>query len=535
MEFQANLQIDRFRLVRRLGQGGQGEVWQASDLLAPGRQVALKRVASLDRVDRERARREAHRLASLQHPGLVTCFQILEPPDRDDLILVMELVEGVALDALLTDPRLTQGHREALLLQTAHALAALHQAGIVHRDLKPANLIVRESFWRSPGEPGAVKLVDLGISTEIGNPAPLTGVAQVIGTSPTIAPEALLPDTFRAGAQGPAPAADVFAWGVLAWTLFFARHPTGLSPGSSLTEYALAYLHARANPAWASSPLPAPLGPLLQDCLSIDPDRRVQSASEIVHRLLAARTVTMTAPTAAALLAAQAGPPAPTAPAPTVPAPTAPPPATRSSHEFRWLLLAALLLLAGVFLASFVSGLTWILLDHDSSSPSERPSPPGLFKPGPCACGAESTQRCGSRRTTTAPHRCGAPLPPGTRWKLSPSFITVTGHQDLSTEDPRAIIKFCKGGTEICKSIYASEFAASNPHCGRHYDLLITTEDLTLHGIDIHVLHESGRPRWQALRNIHPPLGAEHLCRGVVFSPSQSAGIVSMGFNLHEE
>jgi len=533
MVFQANQQIDRFRLVRRLGQGGQGEVWQAADLLAPGRQVALKRVASLDRADRERARREARRLASIQHPGLVSCFQLLEPPDRDELILVMELVEGAALDALLMDPRLTRSHREALLLQTAHALAALHQAGIVHRDLKPANIIVRESFWHSPGEPGAIKVVDLGISTEIGNPAPLTGVAQVIGTCPIIAPEALLPDAFRAGSRGPTPAADVFAWGVLAWTLFFASHPTGLSPGSSLTEYALAYLNARSNPAWASSPLPAPLGPLLQDCLSIDPDRRVQSASEIVHRLLAARTATMTAPTAAALLAARAFPPAvgPSAPSP---APTAPPTTNRISHDLRWLLFSALLLLAGVFLAA-IAGLSWLWFNPASPPASSRPSPPGLSRPGPCACGAESTKRCGPRRATTAPHRCGAPLPAGTHWKLSPSFITVTDHQDLSLEDPRAIIKFCKGGTEECKSIYASELAASNPHCGRHYELRVTTEDLTLRGIDIHVLRETGAPRWRALRNIHPPLSAEHLCRSVVLSPSQGSGILSMGFNLNEE
>lgn len=287
MDFQPGQQVDHFILVRRLGQGGQGEVWMAADRLQPG-YVALKRVipAPGRKTDLERARREAYRLAHLRHPGLVRCHKLIERPPSEELILVMDLAEGNSLERLLGDPRLTAHHRIKLLVHTARALAALHEAGIIHRDLKPENIVVSDRFWIESDAPGVVKLVDLGISVEIGNPAPLTQHNRVIGTAPFMAPETLAPLAFYNDQNpGPTPAVDVFAWGIFAWRLLLGGHPTGLPDGASMSDFVAVYLEARGNAAWAITPPSAHLGPILRDCLRLDPATRIPDAAGILRRL----------------------------------------------------------------------------------------------------------------------------------------------------------------------------------------------------------------------------------------------------------
>jgi serine/threonine protein kinase len=331
MDFQPGQQVDHFVLVRRLGQGGQGEVWMAADRLQPG-YVALKRVIPTPgrKTDLERARREAYRLAHLQHPGLVRCHKLIERPPSEELILVMDLAEGSSLDRLLGDPRLSAHHRIKLLIHTARALAALHEAGIIHRDLKPENIVVSDRFWIESDAPGVVKLVDLGISVEIGNPAPLTQHNRVIGTAPFMAPETLAPMAFyNHQSPGPTPAVDVFAWGIFAWKLLLGGHPTGLPDGASMSDFVAVYLEGRGNAAWATTPPSAPLGPLLRDCLRLDPATRIPDAAGILRRLYQDGD----AQTAEALRSQTEDAPAPSPPPASrrsVPAPS-PPPASRRS------------------------------------------------------------------------------------------------------------------------------------------------------------------------------------------------------------
>lgn len=572
VEFQAGQQIDHFSLVRLLGEGGQGEVWQAVDLLQPGRQVALKRVAPAAgrQTDLERARREAYRLASVQHPGLVRCHKLLEPPDRHELILVMDLAEGASLDDLLEDPRLTVAHRHALLLQIARALAALHEAGIVHRDLKPSNVIVGPRFWTAPGEPGVVKLVDLGISVEIGNPVPLTQPDRVIGTCPYMAPEALSPSAFDPARRGPTPAVDVFAWGILAWKLLLGGHPTGLPYSGTLADFLMAYLEARHNPTWATSPLPPPVGPLLWDCLQTEVSKRVPDAAEIVRRLLPMRTVPMEdpfsrtedAPTPSAppsLVSTSASFPAVShtrnsgvpPPRPSLPSviPPAPPPQRK---PFRWPGLATLLLLAaGLLGAALLVG--WSSLDAlvgSASPPAPAPAPPRSAAPpstaippptspampgGPCACETRKTMLgCASGRATAQQYPCGANLPLSSSWKLRLSFVIGPDNRSLMAQDPDALVKYCVSGTSHCKTITIRVAGQQAQRCGYHYSLPVTIEDLTVRGIDVHVFSSTGAPLWSALGNKHATLRAGALCDGMVFTPKQSGGIQKMGFFLED-
>ncbi|MCS6901132.1 MAG: serine/threonine-protein kinase [Myxococcales bacterium] len=576
MEFWVGQQIDHFALVRRLGEGGQGEVWQAADLLQPGRQVALKRVipSAGKQTDLERARREAYRLASLQHPGLVRCHKLLEPPDRLELILVMDLAEGTSLEDLLDDPRLTMGHRQALLLQIARALGALHEARIVHRDLKPANVIVGPGFWENPNDPGGIKLVDLGISVEIGNPVPLTQPDRVIGTCPYMAPEALSPSAFDPARRGPTPAVDVFAWGVLAWELLLGGHPTGLPFSGTLAEFLTAYLNARGNPAWAVNPLPPPVGPLLRDCLQLEPTQRIPDAAEIVRRLLPARMVPMLDPFTRTEEAPTPSPPPSSAvqssssasfPGVNHPYPHAGlphhslssmAPSTSASQRpsSRWpQLIALLVLVAGLLgVTSLVGWSSLVLLTRSTrSTPPTSPDPPTPTPlphsvtpaplpttptPGlPCPCDTTKTLGgCASGRVTAQQYPCGTNLPSSSLWKLRLSFVIGPDNRSLIELDPDALVKYCVSGTSHCTTITIRVAGQRAQRCGHYYSLPVTIEDLTVRGIDVHVFDSNGVLQWSAFENKHAVLRTGALCDGMIFAPKQSSGIQKVGFFLDD-
>lgn len=285
MELRPGTAIDRYVLAQKLGEGGQGAVWRAEDRLQPGRELALKLVplASSDGSQVERVRREARHLARLQHPGLPACHALFEELHHGLLVVAMELVQGPTLTEAASS--LAEGQRGAVLRQVASVLAYLHGAGVVHRDVKPDNVILTPSFWSEPLRQGSVKLIDLGISVSSGNPSPLTVVGHIIGTSSFLAPEILDPPYFPSPQD--TPAADVFAFGVLAWWLLTGRHPTALSEGATMASYALAYRQADQVPRW---PEPAGLGAwegLLRRCLAVRARERFASATELLSALTA--------------------------------------------------------------------------------------------------------------------------------------------------------------------------------------------------------------------------------------------------------
>lgn len=148
---------DRFRLEGRLAEGGQGEVWAATDTLT-GEAAALKRVTRPDRTARARFRREVASLRGLSLPGVARLLDADEEPDA--LWLAMARVDGLPFPGLL--PR-----RWSALAPTVEsllgALAAVHRIGLVHRDLKPANVLVTAR--------GQAVIVDFGLSGVAGDPS----------------------------------------------------------------------------------------------------------------------------------------------------------------------------------------------------------------------------------------------------------------------------------------------------------------------------------------------------------------------------
>ncbi len=271
-------------LLELLGEGGQGAVWKAEDLLHPGTLVALKLVPlALSRPnDVERVRREARALARLEHPTLVACHALFEDLKLGVLGIAMDFVDGAALRKHEDDPRLSSEHRTLVLGHIAHVLAYVHQRGVSHRDLKLDNVLVTRAFWSEPRDPKNVKLVDFGIAKVDAPVQPLTQLDTIIGTLAYLAPEQLDPGHFG---EGSAPATDVFAFGILGWRLLFGGHPSGLAANASVVEFAAAYRRALSTgQGWPPATPPGPWGQLLCECLALRARERIVNGEELARR-----------------------------------------------------------------------------------------------------------------------------------------------------------------------------------------------------------------------------------------------------------
>jgi serine/threonine protein kinase len=195
--------IGNYRIVRKLGEGGMGVVYLAEDERL-GRHVALKflfpsvRGKLMDSKGHLLA--ESRSAAVLNHPGIVTFHDVFE--SRDELVAVMEYVEGRPLAELIAGDPLPLGFALRLAGQLADALAYAHGRGIIHCDLKPANIHVLPN--------GATKILDFGIARAVARPDDDTEPLDrpVFGTPGYLSPERLL------GREATAPS-DVDALGVV--------------------------------------------------------------------------------------------------------------------------------------------------------------------------------------------------------------------------------------------------------------------------------------------------------------------------------
>ena len=249
-----------YEIIAPIGVGGMGEVFKALDTRL-GRIVAIKR--SLAPFS-ERFEREAHAIASLNHPHICSLYDV--GPDY----LVMEYIEGKPLAGPVDLD-------EALVLarQILDAIDAAHRNGIVHRDLKPANILVTKS---------GVKLLDFGLAkasaevaanmATVGGPA--TGVGTILGTLQYMSPEQL--EAKDADARS-----DIFAFGAVLYELITGKRAfDGNTPASVIASI----LKEQPQPVTQLSPMtPTGIDRVVQTCLEKDPDRRWQSAREVKHAL----------------------------------------------------------------------------------------------------------------------------------------------------------------------------------------------------------------------------------------------------------
>ena len=174
--------IGRYQILSELGQGAMGIVYLAQDPTLK-RKVAIKCMKDKggQRTAMERFQREAETSSRLNHPNVITVYDVGEDPEYGPF-MAMEFVDGTSLATLITRNALTREAGFQVLTQVMYGLMAAHSAEIVHRDVKPENLLV--------GSDGRVKLMDFGIAKGEGNRLTTTGM--VVGTPSYTAPELLL-------------------------------------------------------------------------------------------------------------------------------------------------------------------------------------------------------------------------------------------------------------------------------------------------------------------------------------------------------
>jgi serine/threonine-protein kinase len=260
----------RYRLVRRIGVGGMGEVWQADDTVL-GRRVALK-VLVQELADDPRATRrfvrEARATAKLTHPNVTRVYDF----GRDGGVpyLVMELLEGDTLAERLAGGPLPPREAARIGAAVADALDAAHSRGIIHRDIKPSNVLLTPA--------GEVKVMDFGIAAAADETHSTTG-SGLYGTAAYISPE-------RAAGQAATPAADVYSLGAVLYELLTGRPPF---LGDSPVLVVRAHLHEPPRPVREHAPwVPARLADSCEAALAKDPAQRPSSAAALAIRLRAA-------------------------------------------------------------------------------------------------------------------------------------------------------------------------------------------------------------------------------------------------------
>ncbi|MEM9461991.1 MAG: serine/threonine-protein kinase [Myxococcota bacterium] len=268
--------IGRYRLKRRIGEGGMGEVWVAWDEQLR-RDIALKILrpeAGTQPALIARFEREIMATAGLSHPNTVRIF---DHGTTDDGLwyYAMELLEGVDLhDLVARDGALPPDRALYLARQAAGALAEAHRRGVVHRDLKPENLFVVELG----GETDFVKVLDFGIARLTKSEEPrLTSTGWIAGT-----PEYVSPEMAAGGEAGPP--ADVYGLGgVLYFTL------TCTPPFEEPNAARLLQLHIGAEPETLSQrmgyAMPPRLEATIMRCLAKSPEDRYADAGELAAAL----------------------------------------------------------------------------------------------------------------------------------------------------------------------------------------------------------------------------------------------------------
>ncbi len=284
-EAQARSMIGRtlghYQLRALLGAGGMGEVYLAQDTHLE-RKVALKLLPEEFTKDRERVRRfqqEARAASALNHPNILTIFEIGQ---EDDLhFIATEFIDGQTLRQRQSSEPLKLGEALNVAVQVTSALIAAHEAGIVHRDIKPENIMLRRD--------GYVKVLDFGLAKLI---EPLRAEIKIIADSATKAgeevrtdpgtaigtPRYMSPEQIRG--QQVDGRSDIFSLGVVLYELAAGRAPF---KGATPMETVAAILSAEAPPLERySREVPAELERIVSKTLAKDREERYQTARDLL-------------------------------------------------------------------------------------------------------------------------------------------------------------------------------------------------------------------------------------------------------------
>ncbi|MEU1510448.1 serine/threonine-protein kinase [Kitasatospora sp. NPDC005748] len=267
----------RYRLVRLLGEGGMGQVWEARDETL-ARPVAVKVISMLagggSRGDDARARflREARITARLQHPNIVTIHDLGEARMDEGTapFLVMELLRGESLDAIVRRGPASLSQAAYWGAQICGALSGAHDAGILHRDIKPSNIFVTPS--------GVLKVLDFGVARAADPYATadrLTQTGFIVGTPPYMAPEQ---------ARGfPEARSDLYALGCVLFELITCRLP--FQAPDTLGYLSAHLIQEPPAPSSATADIPPAWDGLILTLLRKNPEQRYPNAAAVAQAL----------------------------------------------------------------------------------------------------------------------------------------------------------------------------------------------------------------------------------------------------------
>ncbi len=275
----------RYRIVKKLGEGGMGEVYAAEHTTLQKR-VAIKLlrpeiVSNVEAV--KRFRQEATSSSSIGHKNIIRIEDFADLPDGR-IYLCMELLDGLPLNDMIKEQAMSPDRLLNIAIQTGHGLAAAHAKGIVHRDMKPENIFVTTINGED-----VPKILDFGIAKVAGNDGQnnLTRTGTIFGTPFYMAPE-------QAMGQHVDGRVDVYAMGVILYEVFAGSLPFR---GDSFMGILTQHITTEPEPvaqraAQAGRALPPGLAEVIQRAMAKDPAQRYASMDELVQALVAVyRTV----------------------------------------------------------------------------------------------------------------------------------------------------------------------------------------------------------------------------------------------------
>jgi serine/threonine protein kinase/Flp pilus assembly protein TadD len=286
--------IDHYKISESIGAGGMGEVYLATDIVA-GRKAALKLLPSRFTGDAERLKRfeqEAHAVVGLNHPNILTVYEIGE--DHSIHYIASELIEGETLRERLTRGPMQLSEAVDIAIQVASALAAAHQAGIVHRDIKPENIMLRPDGYvkvldfgiaklaeSAFAEPSSVAAATFGVpgatADGAGSMTPAeTNLGSILGTVRYMSPE-------QASGAPVDKRTDIWSLGVVLYEIATGHEPfTGNTPREVMTSI----LEKEPSPVTSHiSHSPAELQQIISKALRKDREERYHSAHELLEVL----------------------------------------------------------------------------------------------------------------------------------------------------------------------------------------------------------------------------------------------------------
>src|SRR5436190_18317724 len=277
--------IGHYKLSKRIGTGGMGEVYLATDMTA-GRKAALKLLPTRFTSDAERLKRfqqEAHAVVGLNHPNILTVYEIGE--DHSTHYIASELIEGETLRQRLMRGRMEVGEAVDIAIQVASALAAAHEAGIVHRDIKPENIMLRPDGYVKVLDFGIAKLAESTFAEATADEAESvtlagTNLGSILGTLRYMSPE-------QARGAPVDKRADIWSLGVVLYEMVTGHAPfAGETPGE-----VMASILEKEPPPLTSylAHTPAELQQIISKTLRKEREERYQSAHELLEALQSLR------------------------------------------------------------------------------------------------------------------------------------------------------------------------------------------------------------------------------------------------------